>query len=146
MGSSAPITSSPHHPLTTMTTNTLEKLNDEIVILETRLAHKRRLKAQLQAETQGFIWEEISDRILLLHDPQRRNGWSYLTYLGFRTKADAEKCLSFLLKSQAAAAVEGPRAAERVAVGKWELKILDLNPEALAAIARKQAQAEALAA
>jgi hypothetical protein len=121
----------------------IDKLAAEIETLETKLQHKRRQLAQKRAESQGFKWQEISDRILLLRDPERRNGWSYLTYVGFRTKAEAEKCLSYLVKAQAAGVIEGPRPTERVETGKWELKIRDLNPAALDAMIRKQAEATA---
>lgn len=119
------------------------QLATDIATTEKLLNQLRQQLAQAQAETQGLIWEEISDRILILNDPQRRNGWSDLTYLGFRTKAAAEKCLKALVKTQAATAIEGARPAKRVKAYKWELKIHDLHPQALEAIVRKQAAADA---
>jgi hypothetical protein len=109
-------------------------LRAEIGLLESLILIKKRQLSRLHASEHGFQWEELSDRILVLHDPTDRNGWKSCTYLGFRTKAEAERCLSHILKHKFAASVEGPRQAKRIVGYKWELKCTDLMQSAISTL------------
>jgi hypothetical protein len=113
-------------------------LQSEISLLESLILTKKRQLTRLHALEHGFQWEELSDRILVLHDPKERNGWKSCTYLGFRTKSEAEKCLSHIRKYKLAVSVEGPRQAECIVGYKWELKCADLVQAAINNLAQRQ--------
>ncbi len=125
---------------------TTEDIKAEITLIESLLLTKKRQLTRLHAIEHGFQWQEVSDRILILRDPQERYGWKSCTYLGFTTKKEAEDCLSYVRKNKLAASVEGPRQAERIVGFKWELKCCDLTRETVERCHKKQTEAIATAA
>jgi hypothetical protein len=74
-----------------------------------------------------FQWEQLSPRVGVMTDRQRRNGWFQLAYLGFTNKALADKFIRWLAKTAPAKRVE-LRPAKRLEGMRWELKIEGLDP------------------
>ncbi len=107
-----------------------EMLRSNIAYLKDQLAVQEGNLLTLASEEQGFDWEPLSDRFGILHDPQQRNGWSQVGYLGFATKREAQKCLR-ALKRQASANPPELRKARRLTTCKWEIKAVGIDSEVL---------------
>jgi hypothetical protein len=124
--------------------NSKDFLRSDIASLQDQLALRKQQLLTLASEEQGFVWQQISDRLALLQDPQQRNGWSHTAYLGFATKRQAEQCAK-ALKRKALASQMVIRKARRLPNCKWEIKAIALEPEVLYHLAGTQTAAQTVA-
>lgn len=115
-------------------------LRSNIAFLQAQLAVQKAELMTLASQEQGFEWESLSDRLGILHDPQQRNGWSQVGYLGFATKQKAQQCIQ-ALQRQGLVHRSELRKARRLTTCKWELKAIGINPEVLHHLALSDSQA-----
>lgn len=109
-------------------------LRSDINSLRQQLATRKHQLITLASEEQGFKWEPITERSGILHDPQQRNNWQQVGYLGFSTKRKAEQCAKTLRKQNLATNLE-IRKARRLTTCNWEVKAIDIDPDMLRSLA-----------
>jgi len=107
-----------------------EFLRSDIAMLRHQLIERyQRLLAVIASEN-GLEWEQLTDRLAILHNPQQRDGWSKMGYIGFTTKHDAEKCAQVLRTKGLLRGME-IREAKRLKACRWEIKAMDIAPEVM---------------
>jgi len=115
-------------------------LRSDIADLKEQLAACKSELINLSSQEQGFDWQPLSDRLGILYDPQQRNGWRQVGYLGFSTQRKAQQCARALKRQGLAGAME-LRKARRLTTCKWELKAVDIDPDVLRHLALNASQA-----
>ena len=112
-------------------------LRSDIASLKEDLATQKAALRALASEEQGFIWEPLSDRIGILYDPEQRNGWQQMGYLGFSTKRKAQDCAKALNRQGLTDQLD-IRQARRLTSCKWEIKATNINPAVLHRLAASE--------
>lgn len=107
-----------------------EFLRSDIAVLRHQLTERHQRLLSVIAKEHGLEWEQLTNRLAILHNPQQRSGWSQMGYIGFMTKRDAEKCAQALYAQDLLTGLE-IRKAKRLKACRWEIKAMDIDPEVL---------------
>lgn len=113
-----------------MVTTEKEFLRSDIAVLRHQLTERHQRLLAIIAKEHGLEWEQLTDRLAILHNPQQRSGWSQMGYIGFMTQCDAEKCAQ-ILRTKGLLKGMKIRKAKRLKACNWEIKAMDIDPEVM---------------